>query len=33
MNLVGLLSRISTRERTMLAALVLVGFLIWLNSV
>jgi len=31
MNLAGMLSRISTRERTMLVALVLVGFLIWLS--
>lgn len=31
MNLVGLLARISTRERTMLALLVAVGFLIWLS--
>lgn len=32
MNLTGALSRISTRELTMLAALVLVGFMIWLSS-
>ncbi len=32
MNLLGALSRISTRERTMLAALVLVGFMIWLSA-
>lgn len=32
MNPVGVLSRISTRELTMLSALVLVGFMIWLSS-
>ncbi|MEA2069181.1 MAG: type II secretion system protein GspM [Verrucomicrobiota bacterium] len=31
MNLVGVLSRISTRERTMLAGLVVIGFMIWLS--
>ncbi|VGO14260.1 hypothetical protein PDESU_02819 [Pontiella desulfatans] len=32
MNLVNALSRVSARERTMLAALVLVGTLIWLSA-
>lgn len=32
MNVVSALSRISPRERTMLAALVLVGFMIWLST-
>lgn len=32
MSLVDILSRMSARERTMLAALVLVGFMIWLSS-
>jgi len=32
MNLIGTISRISARERTMLAALVLIGFMIWLSA-
>jgi len=32
MNLIGTISRISPRERTMLAALVLVGCMIWLSA-
>ena len=32
MNLVSALARVSTRERTMLASLVLIGFMIWLSA-